>query len=72
VLSFARTYQGESAIVAINRAGSARQVVITVPADLASAATLVDRLDPGGRTLPVAGGTVTLDLGARSAAVLTR
>jgi glycosidase len=72
VLAFSRTYQGRSAIVVINHAGASRQIQITVPADLASAATLVDRLDPGGRTMAVSAGAITVDMAGRTAAVLTR
>jgi glycosidase len=72
VLSFARTYQGESAVVVINRAGATRQIQIALPGDLAAAPVVVDRLDPGGRTLPVTGGAITVDMAGRSAAVLTR
>jgi glycosidase len=72
VLSFARTYEGQSVIVAINRAGAPRTVQITVPADLASAGALVDKLDPALRTFGVIGGTVSVEVAARSATVLTR
>ena len=70
VLSFARTYQNETSIVAINRATGARQVQITVPSNLSG--TLVDRLDPGGRSFAITGGKITVDLAPRSSAVMTR
>jgi glycosidase len=72
VLSFARTYQGQSAIVAINHAGAARQISISVPSTLAGAVALIDRLDPAGRLLEVTNGQILVDLAGRSAAVLTR
>jgi glycosidase len=71
VLSFARAYAGSAAIVVINRAAGARQVSITVPAELASASALVDRLDAGGRTAAVSGGAITIELAGRSAAIFT-
>jgi glycosidase len=71
VLAFARTYRGTSAVVVINRAGGARQIQIPLPADLAAAPFVVDRLDPGLRSLTVSGGSVIVDLAGRSAAVLT-
>ncbi|MCA9674284.1 MAG: glycosyl hydrolase [Myxococcales bacterium] len=70
VLSFARTYQGQAAIVVINKSGAAIDAPVTVPADVTGDGTLTDRLDPGGRTVTVAGGAMTVHLPARSAAVL--
>jgi neopullulanase len=72
VLSFARVWQGEVVIVAINRAGSARPVTIEVPPALLGDGPLVDRLDPGGRMVALAGGRASLELAPRSAAVLVR
>ncbi len=69
VLSFARVADGEAAIVVIRRAG-AGDVAITLPVELGLAPTLVDRLDPGGRTVTASGGQVVIPMSGRTAAVL--
>ncbi len=72
VLTFARVTATEAVIVAINRAGAARTVELDLTSlGVGSGGTVVDRLDPGGRTLTVAAGRITLPLPARGAAVLT-
>jgi glycosidase len=72
VLSFARQDESGSVIVAINRAGAARTVDVAVPGAVSGDGTLVDRLDPAGRTFTLSGGTLTVTLAPRSAAVLVR
>ena len=69
VLSFARTAGDEVVIVVIRRAGTG-DAVVTVPPELGLSGTLVDRLDPGGRTVTVTGGQVVVPMAGRSAAVL--
>ena len=74
VLSFARVTPTRAVVVAINRAAVPRTVQIDV-GGLASTlpdGTLIDRLDPGGRTVAVSAGRFSLDLPARSAAVLAQ
>lgn len=68
VLSFARTYAGETSIVVINRAAVARQIQITVPTNLSG--TLVDHL--ATRSFAVVDGKITIDMPARSSAVITK
>ncbi len=70
VLSFSRTYQGQTSIVVINRASGSRTIQIALPTTVTS--TLRDRLDPAGRTFVPIAGTITVDMSARSAAVLSR
>ncbi len=65
VLSFARISGTDYAIVAINRAGSPRTITITVPF---GDAVLTDRI--ADRTVGLAGGQLTLELPARSVAIL--
>jgi glycosidase len=67
VLSFARILGNDYVIVVINRAGSSRSAQIAAPfAD----ATLVDRMDPAGRTVTLASGNATLEMAPRSVAIL--
>lgn len=70
VLSFARVLPNEAAIVVANRAGAPRTITIT-GAPIGSG-TLVDKLDPGGRSIEVASGTLTVTMQPRSVAVLAR
>lgn len=72
VLSFARTYQGDSVIVVINRAGAPRTLAIAVPSNVATDGAFIDRMDPNGRMLQLANGTLSIDMPARSAAILAR
>jgi glycosidase len=68
VLAFARVTPGEWAIVVANRAGTSRSHTVTgVPL---GNGTLVDKLDPAGRTVTVADGSVTIAMPPRSVAVL--
>jgi neopullulanase len=67
VLSFARILGNDYVIVVINRSGSSRTAQITAPfAD----ATLVDRMDPGGRTATLASGGLAIEMAPRSMAIL--
>ena len=68
VLSFARTFASQTAIVVINRAPEPRTIEITVPTNVTS--TITDRLDPGGRSFTPAGGKISVTMAPRSAAVL--
>jgi glycosidase len=68
VLSFARVTPTESAIVVANRAGAQRTITIT-GAPIANG-TLVDKLDPGNRTVEVANGSLTITMPPRSVSVL--
>ena len=68
VLSFARVTPTESAIVVANRAGSPRTITIT-GAPVATG-TLVDKLDPGARTVEVTNGSLTITMPARAVSVL--
>jgi hypothetical protein len=64
---------GTQAVVdAINRAGAARQVDVDLAqvTGVTFGAALTDRLDTGGRTVPVTNGHVLLDLPARGAMIL--
>lgn len=72
VLSFARTYQGASVVVVINRAATTRTLAIDVPASVLVDGPVVDRMDPAGRTLAVTGGQLTVDMAPRSTAILVR
>jgi len=72
VLSFARTHQGASVIVVINRAASARTLPIVVPATVMGDGPVVDRMDPAGRVLQISGGQLDVDLAPRSTAILVR
>lgn len=68
VLSFARIAGNDYAIVVINRSGSPRTLNITAPfAD----AVLFDRMDPAGRTIGLAGGSMAIEMPARSVSILT-
>ncbi len=69
VVSFARTHDGDTAIVVINRDDAATTVQIAAPATVADG-VLVDRLDAGERTVSVSGGQISVPMAARSAAVL--
>ena len=71
VISFARVHEGEATIVVINR-GAARPFTVEVPASVASGGTFVDRMDAGGRSVPLTGGSLTIELAARSVAILAR
>jgi glycosidase len=73
VLTFARVLGNQAVVVAINRAGTARTVDVDLGAitGVTFGAAVIDRLDAGGRTVAVSGGHVSLDLGARSAMILT-
>jgi glycosidase len=70
VLVFARQAGQNVALVALSRAAGATNVQVTIPASLglANGTTLADRL--GGPSVTVSGGSVTIPLGARGAAVL--
>lgn len=68
VLAFARVTSSAAAIVVANHAGAERTLTIT-GAPVADG-TLVDRLDPGGRSVDAANGTLTITMAPRSVAVL--
>ena len=72
VLSFARTYEGQAAIVVINHAGAPRTATLDIPAGVAADGTFVDRMDPAGRTLPLTAGRLTIPMAPRSSAILVR
>jgi neopullulanase len=68
VLAFARMTTNESAIVVGNRAATARTLTITgAPVPNGS---LVDKLDPNGRTIAVTNGSLTITMPPRSVSVL--
>ncbi|MBA2542525.1 MAG: glycosyl hydrolase [Deltaproteobacteria bacterium] len=67
VLSFARIHGNDYVIVVINRAGSARTAQIAAPF---GDAILTDRMDPGGRTAALAGGSLSLEMAPRSVSIL--
>jgi glycosidase len=67
VLSFARILGNDHVIVVINRSGSPRTQQIAAPFP---DATLVDRMDPAGRTAMLINGTLSIDMPARSVAIL--
>lgn len=69
VLAFARELGPEAVVVVLNRADA--PITQTIAAPFADG-VLVDRLDPGGRTVTVAGGSFALALPARSVAILAR
>ena len=69
VLAFARLLGGDSVIVVINRAGTARTAQIAAPFE---DTTLVDRMDPAARTVPLTGGSFSIEMPPRSTAVLVR
>ncbi len=67
VLAFARILGNDYAIVLINRAGSTRTAQIAAPfAD----AVLTDRMDPASRTVALASGALSIEMPARSVAIL--
>jgi glycosidase len=67
LLSFARVWEGEAVIVAINRAGVQRTVEIDV-SGLLPDGTVTDHL--GERTLEVSGGMMSVTLDGRTAAIV--
>jgi glycosidase len=71
VLSFLRVSPGDAVAVVINR-GAAQTVSIDIPTGAISDGTLIDRLDPAGRTVQLVGGHLAIPMAARSAAVLVR
>ncbi|MBA3394605.1 MAG: glycosyl hydrolase [Deltaproteobacteria bacterium] len=70
VLSFARTYENQAVIVVINRAASPRVLAIDVPASVLADGALTDRMDPGGRSITLAGGRAMIEMAPRSTAIL--
>ncbi len=72
ILSFARTYEGASVLVVINRAATARTPTIDVPATVAGDGVFVDRMDPGLRTATLAQGKLAIPMAPRSSAILVR
>jgi len=71
VLSFLRVAPGDAVAVVIDR-GAAQTVAIDLPTGTIMDGTLVDRLDPAGRTVQLAGGHLEIPMAARTAAVLVR
>ncbi|MSP61872.1 MAG: glycosyl hydrolase [Myxococcales bacterium] len=69
---FARAEGSDVAVVALNRAGSARTQAVPVRAEapLPDGTILKDRL--GGPAITVAGGKILINLGARASAVLAK
>jgi hypothetical protein len=69
VLAFARVLADDHVIVVINRAGESRTHTVVAPLP---DGTLADRMDPAGRTVALSGGQFTIDMPARSIAILAR
>jgi len=72
VLSFARTYQGDAVIVVIHRGATATTATFDVPPAVLGDGPLTDRMDPGGRTVQLANGRISISMPPRSVAVLAR
>jgi len=70
VFAYARNTPCESAVVALNNGGEAREADIRVPAQIADGTVLQDKL--GGGSYVVKGGQVHLTLAARQAVILEK